>query len=437
MSHQQLTQTVRALAIGTEPLSPFITDCHRIALDHLHRAFAEVRPLAILIGEGKSGASFLIRSFLDNIEDDVAVVRISEPCSDATAGMREVIQAIGFDPKDMGPADLENVFAMFLSFQKTHRQRTVICIEETQDNEWWVLDQVRRLVELEIKGKFGLMLILSGRPSLNVLLNQPPLNAISAEAGERIFLQPFTLVETEEYILRRIESAGTAHVGPLFEFDAITLLHELCEGVPDAVSNLCSECLQLANQEGSGPVTTGLVKRAGRLLRLPSVMQQSDAETVEVDEVSPPIGRLIARLNGEIVQEQTLNRGHFLIGRDELCDIRLNSPPVSRHHTLVLNLSDGVKLIDLGSTNGTLVNGRQVKRYALRDSDVITVGDCRINYVAAEDHQGWFFDIDRTDSFETQTTDPAPPGKGNGRAMQPLDTEKTTISSGAAALTDN
>ena len=438
MSHQQLTQKVPALSIGTEPPSPFITDCHRIALDHLRRAFTEAQSLAVLIGEGKSGASFVIRSFLDSIEDDVAVVRITEPWSDAIAGMREVIHAIGFDPKDMGPADLENVFAMFLSFQKTHRQRTVICIEDTQDNARWVLDQVRRLVELEMKGKFGLIVILSGRPSLNVLLNQPPLNAIAAEAGERIYLEPFTLGETKEYIRRRIESAGTAHVGQLFEFDAITLLHELCEGIPDAVSNLCSECLQLADEEDTGPVTTELVKRAGELLRLPSVMQQSDAEagSVEVNEVSPPIGRLIARLNGEIVQEQTLNQGHILIGRDVLSDIRLDSPPVSRHHALVINSSNGIKLVDLGSTNGTLVNGRQVKRYTLQDSDVITVGDCRINYVAGDYHQGWFFDIDLTDSFAAHITDLAPPGKGNGRKMQPLDPEKTTISSGTAALID-
>ncbi len=438
MSHQQLNQTVPALSTGTEPPLPFITDCHRIALDRLRRAFTEARALAILIGEGKSGASFLIRSFLDGIEDDVTVVRITEPCSDAIAGMREVIHAIGFDPKDMGPADLENVFAMFLSFQKTHHQRTIICIEETQDNAQWVLDQVSRLVELEMKGKFGLMVILSGRPSLNELLNQPPLNAICDQAGQRISLAPFTLVETKEYIRRRIESAGTAHVGQLFDFDAITLLHELSEGVPDAVINLCSKCLQLADEEDTGPVTTDLVKRAGRLLRLPSVMRQSDAESglVEVNEASPPIGRLIARLNGEIVQEQTLDRGHILIGRDELCDIRLDSRSVSRHHALVLNSSNGVNLLDLGSTNGTFVNGRQVKQYALQDSDVISVGDCRIDYVAGDYHQAWFFDIEPTDSFEAQIADPAPPGNGNGREMQPLDSEKTTISSGIAALID-
>ena len=62
----------------------------------------------------------LIRRFLDGVGDDVTVVRITEPCVDALAGMREIIHAVGFEAKDMGLADLHKVFKMFLASQKTH-----------------------------------------------------------------------------------------------------------------------------------------------------------------------------------------------------------------------------------------------------------------------------------------------------------------------------
>jgi len=171
-----------------------------------------------------------------------------------------------------------------------------------------------------------------------------------------------------------------------FEFDAIPLIHELSAGVPDEVSNLCTKCLQLVDEEDTTPVTTDLVKRAGKLLRLPSTMQQSDAKagSVEVNGASSPTGRLIARMNGEVIQEQSLDRERTLIGRDERCDIRLMNSPVSRRHALVVNSSNGVKLVDLGSKNGTFVDGRQIKQYTLQDSDVIVVGDCRIEYVAGD-----------------------------------------------------
>ncbi len=386
MSQQQLAPTGPTLWVEKEPALPFIADSHCVPLDLLGRAFTDARPLIILIGQGKSGASYLIRRFLAGIEDDVAVARITEPCSDAIAGMREIFHAIGFDPKDMSLVDLENVFTMFLSTQRTHHRRTIICIEETQDNGRWVLDEVRRLVELETKGKFGLMVILSGRPSLNELLNVPPLDAICAQVGQRITLAPFTQAETREYIRWRVESAGTADIGQVFEFNAITLIHELCAGVPDAISTLCCKCRELAGEKGTAPVTTDLVKKAGKLLRLVPMVQLSDDETVSVEvyKVGPQNGRLIARAYGDVIQEVSLDQQRILIGRDELCDIRIVSHQVSRHHALVVNSSSGVSLVDLGSTNGTFVDGRQIKQCALQDNDVIAIGDCKIEYVAGD-----------------------------------------------------
>jgi len=386
MSHQQLAPTGPALWVEKEPTSPFIADSHHVPLDHLGRAFAEGRPLAILIGEGKSGASYLIRRFLAGIEDDVAVARITEPCADAIAGMREIMRGIGFEPKDMSLVDLENVFTMFLSTQRTHHRRTVICIEETQDNGWWMLDRVRRLVELEMEGKFGLMVILSGRPGLNELLNEPPLDAICAQAGQRIALAPFSQAETREYIRWRVESAGTADVGQAFEFHAITLIHELCAGVPDAISTLCQKCRELADNKGMATVTTDLVKQAGKLLGMVPLMQLSDDETVAVEiyKAGPQNGRLIARANGDVIQEVSLDRERILIGRDELCDIRINSHLVSRHHALVINSPTGVTLVDLGSKNGTSVDDRHIKQCELKDCDVIAIGECKIEYVAGD-----------------------------------------------------
>ncbi len=433
MSHQPPGPTVLGLSVEKEASLPFITDSHCVALDQLGRAFTEARPLAILIGDGKSGASFVIRRFLAGIEGDVTVVRITEPCADAMAGMREIIHAIGFEPKDMSLADLENVFTMFLSSQKTHHRRTIICIEETQNNGRWLLDGVRRLIELEMEGKFGLMVILSGQPGLYELLNEPPLDAICAQAGKRIALAPFSLAETREFVRWQIESAGTADISQVFEFHAIALIHEFCQGVPDAISALCCKARELADQVGTAPVTTDLVKKAGKLLRLAPTMQLSEAETVSMDisKMGPQRGRLIARAHGNVIHEQPLNRERILIGRDELCDIRIASHQVSRHHALVLNSSKGVKLVDLGSTNGTFVDGRQIKQCALQDSQVITIGDCRIEYVAGDDRQAWFGDMDPTDNFESHDADPAPPGRGLGGEIQSLELEpeKTKISS--------
>lgn len=63
-----------------------------------------------------------------------------------------------------------------------------------------------------------------------------------------------------------------------------------------------------------------------------------------------------------------------LLGRGTDCDLRLVDPGVSRHHA-ELRVEDGqVVLVDLGSTNGTFVNGQPVRRIALSDGTNVTLG---------------------------------------------------------------
>jgi hypothetical protein len=63
-----------------------------------------------------------------------------------------------------------------------------------------------------------------------------------------------------------------------------------------------------------------------------------------------------------------------MLGRGTDCDLRLVDPGVSRHHA-ELRLEDGqVVLLDLGSTNGTFVNGQPVRRVLLTDGTRVTLG---------------------------------------------------------------
>jgi type II secretory pathway predicted ATPase ExeA len=391
-----------------EPGDTFVTEGQRNALERLRLAFDAGAPLATLIGEGKSGASFVISRFLDRKQDDdVAVARITQPCVDATSGMREIIRAIGFQPKDMNVADLEKIFTMFLSYQRTHRRRTIICVEEAQDSGGWMLDKIRRLVELETAGKYGLMVILSGRPAFNRLLGEPPLNAIRAQTRERIYLAPLSEVESREYVQRRVEAASDNLVTDVFDYHALSLMHELSAGVPDTLRDLCSKCLDLYDEEQLKLVTPDIVQRAaGSVHPVPeSASNGSGADIVGRKAAMRAPARLVASLNGEPLQEQILNQSHVLIGRDVMCDICVNHPTVSRYHALVVNSARGVKVVDLGSTNGTFINGRKFRQYALLDKDKLTVGASEILFVAGDEQRALTFDAERTDHFEAQDPD--------------------------------
>jgi Protein of unknown function (DUF3662)/FHA domain len=68
------------------------------------------------------------------------------------------------------------------------------------------------------------------------------------------------------------------------------------------------------------------------------------------------------------------------IGRSSDCSIVLADPNVSRRHAEIRHIGEGYSLIDLGSTNGTEVNGQRVVETALMNGDVISVGQTKLTF---------------------------------------------------------
>jgi pSer/pThr/pTyr-binding forkhead associated (FHA) protein len=81
-----------------------------------------------------------------------------------------------------------------------------------------------------------------------------------------------------------------------------------------------------------------------------------------------------------------LDRSTTTIGRDPACDIVVDDDGVSRRHARVVKNDQGYfELIDLSSTNGTLVNEAPVSRMLLLDGDRFVVGDTRFTIHVAEE----------------------------------------------------
>jgi pSer/pThr/pTyr-binding forkhead associated (FHA) protein len=72
-----------------------------------------------------------------------------------------------------------------------------------------------------------------------------------------------------------------------------------------------------------------------------------------------------------------LDRRSVMVGRHPECDVLLNSLRVSRKHCIVTCKGDSVVVRDLGSTNGTWINGRRVAWGRLRTGDEIAIAHLR------------------------------------------------------------
>jgi len=100
-------------------------------------------------------------------------------------------------------------------------------------------------------------------------------------------------------------------------------------------------------------------------------------------EVRPaPGGRPVGSLMVPGGRRVPLQDEAVSIGRLDTCDLVLDDPTVSRTHAEVRREGDGFEVVDLGSRNGTRVNGRGVARQRLADGDDLLIGAVPLRFEA-------------------------------------------------------
>jgi ABC transport system ATP-binding/permease protein len=75
-----------------------------------------------------------------------------------------------------------------------------------------------------------------------------------------------------------------------------------------------------------------------------------------------------------------LSKDHIVIGRDPSCDVVIAHPVVSKRHAEIVKQNGKTLLVDLGSVNGTFVNGIRVKRHELQDLDRVVIGPSELHF---------------------------------------------------------
>lgn len=93
------------------------------------------------------------------------------------------------------------------------------------------------------------------------------------------------------------------------------------------------------------------------------------------------MAKLVLQLEGVVLREYALDRDTFSIGRKAQSEIQIDDITVSSKHAVIkveknayMDHINDVYVVDLESTNGTMVNGQRIKKHLLRHGDVIQIG---------------------------------------------------------------
>lgn len=92
------------------------------------------------------------------------------------------------------------------------------------------------------------------------------------------------------------------------------------------------------------------------------------------------MAKLILSVDGQVLKEYTLSKERTLIGRKAHNDIQIDNLAVSGEHAAIITILNDSFIEDLGSTNGTMVNGKPVKKHFLQNNDVVEIGKHKLKY---------------------------------------------------------
>lgn len=99
--------------------------------------------------------------------------------------------------------------------------------------------------------------------------------------------------------------------------------------------------------------------------------------------------RMIVSIDGVVIKEVQLTKERTTLGRRPYNDIVIDNLAVSGEHAVIHMAEHEVEIEDLGSTNGTYVNAKAVKRQDLRNGDTIEVGKYKIRFLQEAEGQNF------------------------------------------------
>jgi pSer/pThr/pTyr-binding forkhead associated (FHA) protein len=125
--------------------------------------------------------------------------------------------------------------------------------------------------------------------------------------------------------------------------------------------------------------------------------------------------KMVVSIDGVVIKEVQLTKERTTLGRRPYNDIVIDNLAVSGEHAVIHMVDDEVEIEDLGSTNGTYVNARAVKRQELRNGDTIEVGKYKIRFL----HEAEGENFEKTMVFKSGMVPPLPtPSRAPARPAQ-------------------
>jgi general secretion pathway protein A len=385
----ELADVLAVMGLREPPFSENVSDVyffpsqqHLRALGFIGQLLWSRANLGVITGERGIGKSLLIRRLLSDLDERVLVAHVQGETADPQEFLRDVLKQFGMELGEADKSDRRRLLGRFLTHQFGQNRLCLLAVEGVHALRPAVLEELRLIAEMAIEGKRIVKVLLLGSHALNHVIDLPRMATLVQGRAPRISIDNFSEDQVAAYVMHRLRAAGAIDPDALVPTKLVPQIHRYSGGIPRLVNRLCEGALAVAMELGDVRLTERALTRAAETLHIIPTSERIEAiHDANPGETAEEQALLLVSSQGSTDSIVPLMANRILIGRSELADVRIDSAFVSRYHSLMVREGGRDLLIDLGSTNGVLVNGKRVVRAILKHRDLIQVGPSRVTYL--------------------------------------------------------
>ena len=353
---------------------------HREALKALRQFVQAPDGVVLLQGPPLAGKSTAVSQFVDTLDAECATAVIDGNELNTAQLLQAILRQFGYELDYNSANELFGMLRVFALQQAARHQAPLLIIENAHALKASALRTVCELAELRVRQASAirtsaLRLVLVSDRSLRAIASDDLLEPILERTTADLHMRPMSSKETSYYLQQKLRAAGSLVPEYVFPGSVCEALHKAAGGWPGIVDRLALLALAKAS---TLPISIEHIEHP----KLPKgTWDETGLEATELHGGSPTDPpRLIVSKDGRPIRAMRFDKPRLLIGRSEHNDIAIPSRFVSRHHLLLVRNGSSTFLMDLNSTNGTLVNSKRVSNQVLMHNDVISLGHHRIKF---------------------------------------------------------
>jgi len=226
---------------------------HEEALSRLMYAVQSNMGGCMLTGVFGCGKTLLNQALIESLEKlgSYKVAFIANPFLSHIELLRTIAYYLGADNLPEKKTEILTDFLLqkleqILNNNNNDGKHTVVIIDEAHIIEdKLIFEELRLLLNFQLKDKFLLTLILSGQPELKKSVEN--IKQLSQRIPVRCSLDKFDSQDTKNYILARLNVAGRSE--PVFEEATYKVIHERSGGIPRRINNICDMSLLVGSSK--------------------------------------------------------------------------------------------------------------------------------------------------------------------------------------------